>query len=221
MNLSKSAVAVVGYPRSTSCVRPWALSYERLVATPGVVDPLSAAGYDALTVNTSIAAFRVGSGASTNSGVMTPVVTWSEPGFGHADAIVACSSRSIIVGNNANHSSGVPISATNAAVRELCEADGSPVFTCNNRVVKVVIYDSANPPEYSVRFVGAFTITCYNTGTDADADILGTCDGVTPAQIGDPEVARIFGRFTTMVDVHSTGFSLVPSPIRGPVALVQ
>src|SRR5690606_2486371 len=101
------------------------------------------------------------------------------------------------------------------------------VFACNVRV-KTVVYDwhnngNGNNLQYHVKFVGAFVLTCYNKGTgNVSRQLISTTCGIPLSDI--PQNAsntQIYGYFTTMVDEGATGFTMDPTPIIGPVALVQ
>src|SRR5690606_39032847 len=96
------------------------------------------------------------------------------------------------------------------AVADLCEHQGSTnqPFACD-QVIKAVIYDIHNYVngsnlEFRVKYIGVFRITEYDKGTGS---------GGTP-------IPQVTGEFVAL-EMPGGNFSMKPSPIFGPTALVR
>jgi Flp pilus assembly protein TadG len=234
IDLAKPAVAAVGYSSITTCVKPWAVSYEALLNSvfgPGVKDigyNLTAEDIELLAQNQNVISLLEGNQNQITPGNVGQVDTWEGNANRYKDAVRSdCyDDQEIGAGDQLPPAGGAGPGQTADPLADFCGVSGnSHLFTCN-RAVKVAVYDSHNGASganirYNVKFIGAFVVVCYNKGTGnvSREQIRTTCN--MPDYDGDPKLSQIFGYFTSMPDEGGGNWTTTPSPLIAPVALVQ
>lgn len=232
--LSRPAVAAVGYSAVTTCVKPWAVSYEALLNTlfpgggVGTDYDLTPADIEALEANRKVIALLEGNQNQVTPGNVGQVNTWEGNANRYQDAVRSeCyDQRAIGPGDELESAGGAGPGQTAGPLQDFCGVNGNPhLFTCN-RAVKVALYDSHNGGNganirYRVKFIGAFVVVCYNKGTGnvTQEQIRTTCN--MPDYDGDPKLSQIFGYFTAMPDDDGGSFTMNPTPLLAPPVLVQ
>jgi Flp pilus assembly protein TadG len=214
------AVAAVGFVSTTTCLKPWAVSYQTMLDVlyppAGTKNPtynLTAQDIQTLTGMSSPANLITLLNGTTNqltSGNIAQVQT-NTPWNGnnaYRDAITSCSNMPIGPGTILHGDPGAGSGQTANALKALCgvQGSGNNPFPCNVQV-KLAMWDQNNGLTGSnltvrVKYVGVFTVTQFTPGQGP---------GNPPDQIK--------GYFNTMAS--SGAFSANPGPVTGSMALVQ
>jgi Flp pilus assembly protein TadG len=216
------AVGAVGYVSTTSCLKPWAVSYQTLLDAlyppAGTKNPtynLTAQDIQTLSGMSSpanLVTLLNGTNNQLTNGNIAQVQTYS----GNANnnqyklAISGCSDLPIGPGTILNGDPGAGAGQSANAVKQLCgvNGNGNDGFDCTSLPqVKLAIWGSNNGLsganlKVTVKYVGVFTVTRFDPGTG-------------PGQPPD----QIKGYFTSMAS--SGAFSATPGPVTGSIALVQ
>lgn len=222
--LQDTSVAALGFVGGSSCLKPWAVSYQTMLDNlfgPGVKNAatynLTANDIQLLINNRTPIPLLLDNSTMVSGGNIQQVQVGS-PWSGNNDykaAIVGnCAIANMYIGPGTwlDALPGAGSGQTTNSVQTLCGATGNPQnFTCNVDV-KLAVWDicrlngggacvnGANL-QFRVKFVGVFHLTGYNKG-----------NGPNP-------VAQVTGYFTAMAD--DGGFTSTPSPLYGSIALVQ
>jgi hypothetical protein len=222
------AVAAVGYVGASDCIRPWAVSYQALLDGlfgTGVKDPsynltsediqrlaqMSAAGAVPLALLKSTSS-QITSGNIAEVVVNNP---WSgnSPNDGYQGAIAGCANMVIGPGTWLNANPGAGSGQTENALKDFCKKNGGVTvkgqdFTCIGQPkVKMAVWDiyngsPGNNLKFRVKYIGVFAIVSYTKGVGkAKSD------------------EQITGYFSSMAS--DGAFSSTPSPVTGPVAIVE
>lgn len=216
------AVAALGFVANTSCLRPWAVSYQTLLdllyPPAGSKDPsydLTAQDIQTLTSmsypSDSITMLQGNQNTLTNGNIAQVQVNnpWNGNNA-YTNAITGCSNMPIGPGTILNGDPGNGGGQTANALKSFCDANGGTSkqgaqdFVCLGQPkVKLAMWDQNNGASGAnltvrVKYVGVFAITGFSGGA-----------GTT----------QITGYFTSMAS--SGGFSADPTPITGSIALVQ
>jgi hypothetical protein len=216
------AVAALGFVSTTSCLRPWAVSYQfmldELYPPAGTKDPsynLTAQDIQTLTNMSypanSITMLQGSQNTLTNGNIAQVQVNnpWNGNNA-YKDAITGCSNMPIGPGTILNGDPGNGGGQTANALKSFCDANGGTSktgpqdFTCLGQPkVKLAMWDQNNGLSGAnltvrVKYVGVFAIAKFSGGATT---------------------TQITGYFTSMA---STGaFSANPTPVTGSIALVQ
>lgn len=217
--VSARAVGAVGWVSTTSCLRPWAVSYQTML--DALYKP--AGTKNALTYNLTAADIQTLSGMGSPANLITLLngttnqltpgniaqVQTNTPWNGnnaYKDAITGCSNMPIGPGTILNGDPGAGSGQTANALKQLCgvNGNGNNPFNCNVQV-KLAIWDQNNGASGAnlrvrVKYVGVFTVTRFVPGPGNTSD-------------------QIIGYFNTMAS--SGAFSANPGPVTGSIALVQ
>lgn len=218
------AVAALGFVSTTSCLRPWAVSYQTLLnilyppagskpvsynLTPTDIQTLSSITYPADTIRL----------LASQSNPLTPgnidAVQVNDPWNGNSsykNAISGCSNMDIGPGTWLNADPGEGGGQTKGALKTFCDANGgtsgsSKSFTCLGQPkIKLAMWDinnggSGGTLQVRVKYVGVFAIVQFVDGT------------------GQNKPDQVLGFFSSMAS--SGQFSTNPTPITGSIALVQ
>lgn len=225
LNLAKVAVAALGYKSSSSCLKPFGVSYRDLLnALPGgaalpITHDLTTSEITTLSqmqYPTDSLSLLLGTPTQVTSGNIAQVQIWTAgSNYNKTVQDTACESVQIGPGDTVAASPGAGGGQTGNPLKQFCNAEGGTTnvkgdFTCNARPrVELVIYDQvvslggggggANTG-YVVKYVGVFHIDAYHGGGKAPEQIVGT-----------------FGTLSN----GGSGFSTKPGLIGGSVALVQ
>ena len=229
--ITTQAIAAVGYVQGVDCVKPWAVSYEAMLTTlfdstygipsPGVDYDLTAADIIALSTGDPAPPtiwLLFGNQSQITPGNIGKVNTWNyDPNANDTKSYVAAiqgcpGTRTLFPGEWLYGSAGAGGGQSTGAVQDLCGVSGNPhEFKCD-QIVKVVIYDHhnslpGNNVEYRVKYIGVFKITDY-------------CKGTGNSWCKDEGGEQIGGEFIALEEPGGE-FSMKPSPIFGPIALVR
>lgn len=216
-NLSARAIAALGYVSTTSCLKPWAVSYQSLldqIYPPAGSQPLT---YDLTQADiNSLNLLGPGDAISLlvsdtittpHPGVMAPAqvsAPWNNR-FSYRNAITGCSNMQIGPGTTLNTfgDSARASTQTPGNLNTFCAANGGvtggpAIYSCTGpAMVKVAAWDNATgsslTARYRVKYVGAFAITGYTT-----------TGGARP-------ITHIQGYFTSMAGLGTVGST--PAPI--------
>jgi Flp pilus assembly protein TadG len=214
------AIGAVGYVGTTSCLRPWAVSYQTLLDAlyppAGTKTPaynLTAQDIQTLSgmssPNNSVTLLNGTTNQLTNGNIAQ--VQTNNPWNGnnaYKDAITGCSNMPIGPGTILHGDPGAGSGQTANAVKQLCgvNGNGNSAFNCTSLPqVKLAIWGSNNGLSGSnltvtVKYVGVFTVTRFVPGSGTASD-------------------QVIGYFNTMAS--SGSFSATPGPVTGAIALVQ
>lgn len=231
LTITTQAIAAVGYVQGVDCVKPWAVSYEAMLST--LYDSIYKLPRPPLTYDLTPAdIFALSSGDPEpptiwllfgNQSQVTPgnigkVNTWNyDPNANDTPSYVAAiqgcpGTRTLFPGEWLYGSAGAGSGQSTGAVQNLCGVSGNPhEFSCD-QTVKVVIYDihnelPGNNIEYRVKYIGVFKIVSY-------------CKGTGNSWCKDEGGEQIGGKFIALEEPGGN-FSMKPSPIFGPIALVR
>jgi Flp pilus assembly protein TadG len=222
------AVGAIGYVSTTSCLKPWAVSYQTMLDalyppanTKNGTQPneyqLTAQDITTLSGMSSPANLITllnGTNNQLTNGNIAQVQTYSgnanNAAYKAAIAGTTCPDLPIGPGTWLNGDPGAGAGQTANALKTLCgvNGNGNNGFDCTSLPkVKLAIWDNNNGVngaglKVQVKYVGVFTITRFDPGTG-------------PGQPPD----QIKGYFTSMATDGS--FSGTPSPTTGSIALVQ
>lgn len=216
------AIGAVGFVATTSCLKPWAVSYQTLLDAlyppAGTKNPtynLTAADIQTLSGMSSpanLVTLLNGTNNQLTNGNIAQVQTYSgnANNASYKAAISGCADLPIGPGTWLNGDPGAGAGQTANALKTLCgvTGGGNSGFDCTKLPkVKLAIWDQNNglngaSLKVRVKYVGVFTITRFDPGTG-------------PGQPPD----QIKGFFTSMATDGS--FSGTPSPTTGAIALVQ
>ncbi len=218
------AVAALGFVSTTSCLRPWAVSYQTLLdqlyppagskpvsynLTASDIQTLSSRSYPADSIRL----------LASQSNVLTPgnidAVQVNNPWNGnnsYKNSISGCSNMDIGPGTWLNADPGEGGGQTKGALKAFCDANGGTSgsaknFTCLGQPkIKLAMWDinnggSGGTLQVRVKYVGVFAIVRF-------------IDGNTQNK---PD--QVIGYFSSMAT--SGQFSTNPTPITGSIALVQ
>jgi hypothetical protein len=214
------AIGAVGYVSTTSCLKPWAVSYQTMLDAlyppAGTKDPtynLTAQDIQTLAGMSSPANLVTLLNGTTNqltNGNIAQVQTYTgnANNASYKAAISGCANLPIGPGTILNGDPGAGAGQSANSVKQLCgvNGNGNNGFDCNVSV-KLAIWDQNNGLSGAnltvrVKYVGVFTVTRFDPGTGP---------GNPPDQIK--------GYFTSMAS--SGSFSATPGPVTGSIALVQ
>lgn len=225
--LTTRAIAAVGYVQGVSCVKPWAISYQAMLNTlyDAYGEPVPDITYDLtdediLTLSTGEPSpppitLLLDENSQVSGGNISKVQTW-EGGTGnneYKNAITddCYSEKQIFPGDWLPTITGAGSGTSTQAVQQLCGVQGggnNAVFDCDE-VIRAVIYDihtdvNGSNLEFRVKYIGVFKIIQYDKGTGG---------GGTP-------IPQVTGEFVAL-EMPGGEFSMKPSPIFGPIALVR
>jgi Flp pilus assembly protein TadG len=216
--VSARAVGAVGYVSTSSCLRPWAVSYQTMLNAlyppAGTKNPtynLTPQDVQTLTANSSPITLLQGTADPLTPGNIVQVVV-NNPWNGnnsYKDAINGCSNLEIGPGTWLDGDAGVGGGQTANALQSFCNANGGTSgtgqnFTCLGAPkVKLAMWDQSNGSpgnnlKVRVKYVGVFAVTGFKGGAGSD---------------------QVKGYFSSMATTGS--FSATPSPTTGSIALVQ
>lgn len=218
------AVAALGFVSTTSCLRPWAVSYQTLL---NVLYP--PAGSKPVTYNLTATDIQTLSSMSYPANAVTLLASQSNPltpgnieavivndpwngNNSYKSAISGCSNMDIGPGSELSGDPGEGGGQTKGALKTFCDANGgtsggSKNFTCLGQPkVKLAVWDTNNGGsganlQVHVKYVAVFAIVSFIDGNSQNK----------------PD--QITGYFSSMAS--SGQFSTNPTPITGSIALVQ
>ncbi len=218
------AVAALGFVSTTSCLRPWAVSYQTLLnmlyppaGTKNVSYNLTA--QDIQTLSAMTYPSNAITLLASQSDPLTPgnigAVKVNNPWNGNSSyktAITSCSNMNIGPGTWLDADPGEGGGQTKGTLQSFCDANGgtsgsSKSFTClGHPKVKLAMWDTNNGSpganlQYRVKYVGVFAIVSFVDGN------------------GSKKPDQITGYFSSMA--ASGQFSTNPTPVTGSIALVQ
>ena len=176
--LQASAIAAVGYVDATTCLRPWAVSYQTMLDSLFPAAPPSALTYSlnaqdvrSLQQNgTSITlSFDTTAAKATADGVIRPVVVGGQS-YNYSQAVAGnCGSSSRYIGHDS-------LLIADAAVKSV-DTEGAMQLLCPQScrvAVKLALWDFPQPLglpgiplQYHVRYVGWFVIEQFCQGCGA------------------------------------------------------
>ena len=218
------AVAALGFVSTTSCLRPWAVSYQTLLdqlyppagskpvsynLTASDIQTLSSRSYPADSIRL----------LASQSNVLTPgnidAVQVNNPWNGnnsYKTSISGCSNMDIGPGTWLNADPGEGGGQTKGALKTFCDANGGTSGTAKNFMclgqpkIKLAMWDinnggSGGTLQVRVKYVGVFAIVRFIDGNAQNK----------------PD--QVIGYFSSMAT--SGQFSTNPTPITGSIALVQ
>jgi len=218
------AVAALGFVANSSCLRPWAVSYQtilnQLYPPAGTKDPTyDLTAQDIQTLSTMSYPANSITLLASQSNPLTPgnidAVEVNNPWNGNSsykNSISGCSNMDIGPGTWLNADAGEGGGQTKGALKSFCDANGGTTgnakdFTCNGQPkIKLAMWDinnggSGGTLQLRVKYVGVFAIVHFVDGTSQ----------TKPDQVT--------GYFSSMAS--SGSFSANPTPITGSIALVQ
>ena len=225
LDLTKVAIAALGYRSTSACLKPFGVSYRDLLnALPGgsalpITHDLTASEINTLSqmhYPTDSLSLLLGTPTQVTSGNIAQVQIW-KAGSNYNQNVqdTGCESVEIGPGDTVAASPGAGGGQTGNPLKQFCNSEGGTTnvkgdFICNTQPeVQLVIYDQvvslggggggANTG-YVVKYVGVFHIDGYHGGGKAPEQVVGT--------------------FGTM-DNGGGGFSTKPGLIGKAVALVQ
>lgn len=217
------AIAALGFVSTTSCLDPWAVSYQTLLDKLYPPAGTKAPSYDLTAQDVqTLAAMSYPSNAITllasQNDPLTPgnidAVQVATPWSGNSSyksAISSCSDMEIGPGTWLNGDTGEGGGQTKGSLFDFCAAHGGTSgnkqsFTCLGQPkVKLAMWDSSNVAPggnlmLRVKYVGVFAIVSFQDGSAKAPD-------------------QVTGYFSSMAT--SGAFSASPTPITGSIALVQ
>jgi len=217
------AIAALGFVSATSCLRPWAVSYQTLLNTLYPPAGTKAPSYNLTAQDVqTLSAMSYPSSAITllasSNDPLTPgnidAVQVLDPWNGNASyksAISSCSNMDIGPGTWLNGDTGEGGGQTKGSLFDFCAANGGTSgnkqsFTCLGQPkIKLAMWDSSNLApggnlQLRVKYVGVFAIVSFQDGSAKTPD-------------------QVTGYFSSMAT--SGQFSTNPTPITGSIALVQ
>jgi Flp pilus assembly protein TadG len=228
LNLTKVAIAALGYRSTSSCLKPFGVSYRALLdALPGgsalpITHDLTAAEVNTLSqmrYPQDSLALLVGTPTQVTNGNIAQVFTEpSGSGLNYNKSVqdTGCESAEIAPGDTIAADPGAGSGQTATPLKKFCQDMGGIVgagaqsFTCTAQPpVELVIYDqvvslggggSGANTGYVVKYIGVFHIDGFHGGGKAGDQVVGT-----------------FGTLNS----GGGGFSTKPGLIGKAVALVQ
>ena len=219
------AVGAIGFVSTTSCLKPWAVSYQTMLDalyppanTKKGTQPneyqLTAQDITTLSGMSSpanVITLLNGTNNQLTNGNIAQVQTYSgnANNASYKAAISGCADLPIGPGTWLNGDPGAGAGQTANALKQLCGVNGggNAPFNCTSLPkVKLAIWDNSNGVngaglKVQVKYVGVFTVTRFVPSTGPGSD------------------DQIKGYFTSMATDGS--FSGTPSPTTGSIALVQ
>jgi len=219
--VSARAVGAVGFVSVTSCLKPWAVSYQTMLDAlypPAGTKNASTYNLTAQDIQTlagmsspaNLVTLLNGTTNQLTNGNIAQVQTYSGNANNNSyrNAITGCSDLPIGPGTILNGDPGAGSGQSANAVKQLCgvTGNGNNAFNCTNLPqVKLAIWDQNNGLSGAnltvrVKYVGVFTVTRFVPGSGTAAD-------------------QIIGYFNSMAS--SGAFSANPGPVTGSIALVQ
>lgn len=220
------AVAAVGYVGKTECLKPWAVSYQTLLDVlyppAGTKSPsynLTQADIQQLTqmgaANQIPLLYDPTNPLTPGNIAQVVVYDGNANNNSYKAAISQCFSKALGPGDWLNTDPGGGSGQTANAVKKFCDDNGGTQvlpgpqhFACIAQPkVKLIMWDINNGASganltYRVKYIGVFAVTGFNGGQGS----TGTGYQIT-------------GYFTSMASDGS--FSSTPSPLTGPVAIVE